>query len=453
MRTTNGYHGAEKLRRAKMLVAIILFFMIPAMIKAQEPAPDFRTTDSLSLKYYLEGNWDSLISLGKASGYDYYWLNARMGYAWYAKGKYTRALHQFRRTLRNNAADPFALEYYTYAALALGFNEQAQAATGEFRPQPPERISAYRPYPLTTAGVGYLSSGASSAQATVNLDQEPNIYGESALPGSGSFYFGYHAFPLLPNLIITPGISYLKTMNPFRAASADTLLFSPENPYHETNFHLGIAWVPAFTWTLQGYLRLTGMKYDMSLVTYNLAFGRYDLATIHRKISDQAAGMSLTKYLGDFSIKADASWHSEYDSSFSQVGLYVNWYVFSDTRLIYGAGAYTGLSQRDKKTAWVQRLSISPVKNLWLTGTLTLGHIAHKSFDDAWIIYNADSQISRITTLNVFMLLGSRLSASLQWSNLRCKGYGLYFQPTLEPALQDVSYQKNTVSLSVFWKW
>lgn len=453
MSQTKGYHGSKMQRRASLFIPTILFFLIPYTLKAQVPAYDFRTTDSLSLKYYLEGNWDSLIILGRASGYDYYWLNARMGYAWYAKGKYTRALQQFRKTLRNNAADPFALEYYTYAALALGFNEQALAATGEFRPQPPERITAYLPYPLTGAGAGYLSSGASKALASANLDQEPDIYGESALPGSGSFYFGYHAFPLLPRLILTPGISYLKTMNPFRAATADTLLFSSENPYRETNFHLSISWVPALTWTLQGYFRLTGMKYNLSQVTFNPATGRYDLTTIHRKISDQAAGMSLTKYLGNFLLKADASWHSEYDSSFSQAGLFVNWYVLSDTRLVYGAGVYTGFGPRDKKAAWIQRLSLSPMKNLWLTGTLTLGHIAHKSFDDAWIIYNADPQISRITTLSVYMILGRNLSASAQWSNVHCKGYGVYFQPTLEPALQDIRYHKNLVSLSVFWKW
>lgn len=453
MRKTNRFFELKKLRGASLLIPTLLFFMIPSMLKAQEPALDFRTTDSLSLKYYLKGEWDSLISLGRASSYDYYWLNARMGYAWYAKGKYTRALQQFRKTLRNNAADPFALEYYIYAALALGFNEQAQAAASKFRPQPPEKISAYLPYPLSGVGVGFLSSGATKALAAANLDQESDIYGESGLPGSGTFYFGYHAFPLLPRLILTPGISYLRTTNPFRAATADTLLFSPKNPYQETNFHLSISWVPALTWTLQGYFRLSGTKYDLSQVTYNPASGRYDLTTIHQKISDQAVGISLTKYWGDFSFKADASRHSEYDSSFSQAGLYVNWYLLSDTRFVYGAGVYTGLGPRDKKTAWVQRLSVSPLKNLWLSGTLTLGHIAHKSFDDAWIIYNADPQISRITALGVFMLLGRNLSASLQWSSLRCKGYGMYLQPTLEPALQDIFYQKNLVSLSVFWKW
>ncbi|MGC8866205.1 MAG: tetratricopeptide repeat protein [Bacteroidales bacterium] len=435
------------------LMAGALLLSISSMLTAQEPARDFRTVDSLSVKYYLSGEWDSLITLGKGSGYDYYWLNFRMGYAWYAQGKYTRALQQFKKTLRNNAADPLTLEYYNYAALAMGFNEQALAAAGEFRPQAPERIAANPPYPLTGVGAGYLSSSAAQSLTSANLDQDPNIYGESALPGSGNFYFGYHSFPLLPRLLLTPGVSYLKTTNPFRAFTADTLLFSSENPYQEKNIHVSISWVPSLSWTIQSYFRLSGMKYDLKQVTYNPSSGQYGLSTIHQKNTDRAGGISLTKYCGDFSLKADATWHSEYDSAFSQVGLNVNWYILSDTRLIMGAGVFAGLGQRDKRTAWIQRVSFSPLKNLWLTGTLTLGHIAHKSFDDAWIIYNADSQISRITTLNVFMLLGSRLSASLQWSNLRCKGYGLYFQPTLEPALQDMSYQKNTVSLSVFWKW
>ncbi len=435
------------------LILLLVFLLLAPNLWAQHKELNFPTTDSLTLKYYLSGQWDSLLMVGKASGLDYYWLNARMGYAWFAKGKYGRAMREFKKALRNNAADPFALEYYAYSALYMGFSEQTLAALSGFQPTIPDRLRPFNPYPLFAAGGGMLLSNASSVLTGPALDESANIYGEAALPGDGSYFFGYGSFAPNPRLIITPGFSLLKTINPFRAATADSLLFLTDNPYRESNFHLSMAWVPSLTWAFHGYFRLSGLNYDYSAVEYDTATNTFSLSLKNKKITDYAAGLGITHYFGDITLSADACWHTEYDSVYAQVGILFNWYPFSDTRLIYGAGIYAGITNRNPGLAVVQSLSLNPIKRLWLTGTLTLGESAHKSFADAWIIYNADHKINRITTLSVFYNLTQSLSASLQWNNLKCNGQGLYYPSFSETSLQNFDYYKNSLSISIYWKW
>lgn len=432
---------------------LCFFLLYGSMIKAQIAKLDYRTTDSLSMKHYLAGEWDSLILIGKASGLDYYWLNARMGYAWYAKGKFGRALRYFKKALANNAADPFSLELYAYSSMFLGLSEQTSAALGDIVQTNPERQFPPPPYPQSGFGGGFLQSTASSILNPSEIDKETNIYGEAAMPGSGPYFYGYSSLALSPRLIITPGLSYLKTNNPFRAAQADTLLFSAHNSYHETNLHLTMTWVPRLCWTIQSYLRLSDINFEFSTVSFNPIQNSFSLATNKRNITDYASGLKLTHYWGDLVISTDASLHSEYDSSFTQAGINLYWYPLSDSRIIYGAGLCFTFHNRHSGVAVNQSLSLNPLKSLRLTGAFSFGKIEHKSFSEGWIIYNADHKISRSTTLGIFYNLLPSLSVSMQWSNLKCNGQGIYYTSYSKTALQNFDYHKNSFSFSIYWKW
>ena len=436
-----------------ILLAMVIIIYNSHPLQAQQKVFDFRATDSLTLKYYLEGQWDSLLAVGKASNLDYYYLNARMGYAWFAKQKFGRAIRYFKKALRYNSTDPFSLEYFVYSSTALGYREQTMAALAKFTPSIPAQLMAFKPYSSGGVGGGILSSTAPSVLSAPSLDENANIYGESSLPGNGNYLYGQSALVVAPGLIIEPGLSILKTQNPFRAATADTLLFSTENPYIEKNLHLGLVWVPSLTWAFKSYFRFSGIDYKYSIVTYNPLSFKYNLDENHQTYSDFSLGSSLTHYFGDLILSTDASWHTEYDSSYAQLGIYFYWYPFSDTRLIYGGGICSGVTHRDSQVAAMQTLSLRPLNNLWITGTLILGNASHKSFADAWVIYNADYKISRVVSLSIFSNLMPRLSASLQWNNLKCMGKGLYFKSFTEIELQDLNYFKNSLSLSIYWRW
>jgi len=51
--------------------------------------------DSLTYNYYLNGNWNELITLGKQAtndSIDFKYLQQRMGYAYFVKGNYFAAI-------------------------------------------------------------------------------------------------------------------------------------------------------------------------------------------------------------------------------------------------------------------------------------------------------------------------------------------------------------------------
>lgn len=70
--------------------------------------------DSISYAWYLQSNWDSLITyrheLLDASGSDYYYLRYRIAEAYYMTGDFHRSANEFRKAVKLNTADTFALQ-------------------------------------------------------------------------------------------------------------------------------------------------------------------------------------------------------------------------------------------------------------------------------------------------------------------------------------------------------
>ena len=67
---------------------------------------NFKKVDRLSYSYYMEGQWDSLITLVhkvEKQGIDYYYLNYRMGVAYYSKDNFFQSAYYFEKALEQNS--------------------------------------------------------------------------------------------------------------------------------------------------------------------------------------------------------------------------------------------------------------------------------------------------------------------------------------------------------------
>lgn len=76
--------------------------------------------DRLTFDYYTNKNWDQLIQLGKKSfknNIDFYYLQYRMGIAYYAKRNYRKAIPYFVKIINTTPEDAIAKEYLYYSYL------------------------------------------------------------------------------------------------------------------------------------------------------------------------------------------------------------------------------------------------------------------------------------------------------------------------------------------------
>lgn len=105
----------------KYLIAAFLSFF--TFLAYGQDKTGFTIVDSLTYRYYLDGNWNKLISTGKRaidSGIDYKFLRQRLGYAFFIKGDYNAARRHLVKALEYDSHNPFTLEYLYYSYLLSG---------------------------------------------------------------------------------------------------------------------------------------------------------------------------------------------------------------------------------------------------------------------------------------------------------------------------------------------
>jgi len=84
---------------------ILLFLLISGVSLYGQTKLDFKTVDSKTYSYYQNAQWDSLIDIGKQAhrnGIDYYYLNYRIGVAYFYKKNYRKAAVYLQEAINQN---------------------------------------------------------------------------------------------------------------------------------------------------------------------------------------------------------------------------------------------------------------------------------------------------------------------------------------------------------------
>lgn len=113
-----------------------------------------------SYQLYLDKNWSELIAFGNKavqSGFDYYYLQLRIGIAYYEKKNYSLAEGYFKKALSFNADDELSLEYLYYCYLFNGRYEEARLLSKKFNTALADKIGT-----STQSKVGFVMLEAGS---------------------------------------------------------------------------------------------------------------------------------------------------------------------------------------------------------------------------------------------------------------------------------------------------
>ena len=119
-------------------------------IQAQDTLT-FRSVEDLSYRYFLNQQWDSLVTIGKAGLHqdiDYYYLRLRMGIACFNRGNYARAIQHLNRADKFNSDDSTTLEYLYYSYRSLNRSLYQNKVSKRFLKSTRDRVLKH--FPLYT---------------------------------------------------------------------------------------------------------------------------------------------------------------------------------------------------------------------------------------------------------------------------------------------------------------
>jgi len=116
------------------VVVVIIFSLSVFKLMAQDSITSAEV-EPKSYQLYLDKKWSELIKYGnKASknGYDYFYLQMRIGIAYYENKNYCLAENHFKKALAFSSNDELALEYLYYCYVFTGRNEEARKLSKKF---------------------------------------------------------------------------------------------------------------------------------------------------------------------------------------------------------------------------------------------------------------------------------------------------------------------------------
>jgi len=107
---------------------LIIFVFFYSYARSQDTM-NSSTVENNSYRLYMAKNWNELEKYGNVAiehGIDYYYLQMRLGLAYYEQHNYLKAEEHFREAITFNAGDGTAMEYIYYCCLFNGRYEEAR---------------------------------------------------------------------------------------------------------------------------------------------------------------------------------------------------------------------------------------------------------------------------------------------------------------------------------------
>ncbi len=130
---------------------LIFVFIYLSLTSVAQESINYPSIDKKTYQQYLNKDWKDLIKTGKNSlknNIDFYYLQVRMGIAYYELKKYANAVKYFEKAYLTNKNDELIQEYLYFSYIFIGRYEDARVLSDKFKRNLKEKlkISAENPF-------------------------------------------------------------------------------------------------------------------------------------------------------------------------------------------------------------------------------------------------------------------------------------------------------------------
>lgn len=319
---------------------------------AQQPF-SYGQTDSSSYALYQQGRWKELLQFGKqavSAGQDFPLLRMRMGYAAFVTGRYSEAIRQYEKVLKEDALNETAHYFIYWSRVNLGQSVVAMASL-----------------PYTQAADIPVAQRKISAVESAEAEFS---YKQNSITDRGNpFYFraglGHrfshrvhmeHALAVYRQTLNEPGLTAVN--------NNDDISIGQFEYYNRVRIQLDRHWQLKGAWH---YVRtpFNNFSYNNHLLLFGI------------------------KYHGAYaSLQADLVLGRITDSSRRQFNLEWQWFPLGNMKVY----SFSTAMLRNRQTTdfhYRQVLGFQVYKNTWLEGNITTGTFRNLAENDALYLYNA----------------------------------------------------------------
>lgn len=238
---------------------ITAIFVVSCISSFAQDTLNSATVEQKSYQLYTDKNWSELIKFGNIAigkGFDYYYLQLRVGIAHYERENYALAEGYFKKALKFNAGDDLSLEYLYYCYLFNGRYEDARMLSKQFNSSLSDKIGTSRQSKVSfvmieggtkiTDSVEYYNKGKNREpnyfkpptyfqiglnhyiNNRVSLFHAATYFRQETFLGKTTQlqYFIKTTIPVKNNWLIAPSVHLVNTKNTFDAV-ATTTMFAP----------------------------------------------------------------------------------------------------------------------------------------------------------------------------------------------------------------------------------
>jgi hypothetical protein len=444
-------------------------------LQAQD-AMSYPVVENKTLHYYLDGQWDSLVSTGKAGLHqdiDYFYLRLRLGMAYFYKENYVRAIHHFTKALSFNSDDTTSTEFLYYSF--LNYNRPLYQHVVAKKNLITGRSHRVFNYPMQNNGfipeIGYqFDQPIKLDNGTLIGNPQYNIFGEIDHPLSFIFFgmkYRHYFGGLAMNLAYDHLDSEREKLTVYtKGTYKGKYNVAEHHMYANTEISVNnkITIVPAVQ-----YLYIKYAKYN---TVWNSDSLKYDFPLKDYSYNNLITSLGLYMDVDLLSLGLTASYSRLYNQNITQQALAVTVFPFGNTKLystttlaflqfpgqqqtVAAAGEPVDTSgdNGDKNHAVIEEAIGGRIMNkIWLEAQFSYNGLRGYNKDNAAIMYNNPEQIKYILGLTAIYEISNSLELNLGYNFMQKDITGIHFTTYNSYVTDHYLYNSHTIYGGLKWK-
>lgn len=381
----------------RRIILTFFVFLITSNFYGQDTLT-YPIIDNYTYQYYRTQQWDKLIKLGKKShrkNIDFYYLQVRMGVAYFEKKQYLKALKFLEKAYRTDTKNKVVQEYLYWAYVYSFLYNDADKFYENLNSEIKAKINYQKHFIQDLSfqyGYGFNQSFQSLSDEKLISDNQ--IHSEREVLKDEHFFDIQLLQPVGKGVFLTHNMSlfnmnYQKTINDLIDGIKTVNLKNSQNQYYlQTSIPLGRRWLlsPAFS-ILWGYTQ-----------DYEMFFPRQSFMPPRMQVVNK----NFTNILLSTTIKKTWSlWENQTNFSFVkidkgnlQLGNKISIFPLQNKKLVFSADIQVSPDSSNKHN-FVKTVSLTTNhKHFSIYGFYTLGNIHNFTEMNGAIVYNQNETIT-----------------------------------------------------------
>ncbi len=421
--------------------SVIFLLQIPLQVVSQNNV-NVTAINKSTFEYYSKGEWKKLIETGKVAkkhNIDFYYLNVRLGVAYFNTGKYRKAVYYFRKAYKSDPDNVFVKKYLYLSFLYSGRTEDAKKFEKNLKPETLSELKILRKTDIYLTADTRFENNKNYKHNT----NEGEFLSQSVRNGYNYFSSGLKALRFQNSLYFN-----------FANINKSSIVYFPE--YDSINYIYRQIKDKFTVNQKQFYINYSnrifyGLGVTMAFNWIHLN-SRFDSVSFNKKTNSYAGVVAINKDAGDFKFELFTSISNLNNGNQIQPGIDLIWYPFSNDN-IYFSTLFSYKFENNTDTSYNEPL-IKPaigfrIKNFYFEPSYSFGKIKNFTEYDGLVINNDIDVIkNRFDFLTYAFFMKNKIYVFFKYQSYNKEN--IYFVNTDKMTL---TYKNNTFTFGVQFKF